>query len=106
MALAFPAYSPKRTQPEPGKSDCEANGNHYAAEAGLPGMIFPILFHASARKTESHHEENDSCNFEPELVGGASEGASGGAHPAHDRAQRAVAAGLLSSHPCHSADLS
>jgi hypothetical protein len=69
-------------------------------------MVFPILLHACARKTESHHKENDSRNFEPELVGGAPEGASGGAYPAHYRAQRAVAAGLLSSDPRHSADLS
>jgi hypothetical protein len=39
-------------------------------------------------------------------VGGASEGTSGGAYAAHYRAQRAVAAGLLSSNPRYSADLS
>ena len=106
MALAFPAHSPKRAQPEPGKCECETNGNRYPAEARLTGMVFPILFHACAPEAESHHKKNDSCNFEPELVGGTSKGAGGGAHGAHDRAQRAVAAGLLSCDPRHSADLS
>jgi len=69
-------------------------------------MVFPILFHARARKTQSHYEENHSCHLEPQLVCGAPEGPSGGADGAHHRAQPAVAAGLLAGNPRHRSELS
>jgi hypothetical protein len=59
-------------------------------------MVFSVFLHRGTGKGEGHEEEDESGNLEPQLVSGAPYGAAGGADPAHDRVERAVASSLAS----------
>ena len=51
-------------------------------------------------------EENQPGHLEPQLVGGAPEGSTRGADPAHDGTEGAAASRLLAGHASHHAQLS
>ena len=68
------------------------------AKPGPGGMIFPVLLHGGAGKAESHDEEKESGNLEPQLVQNLAERSNRRACRLADRAQGPAAPGLL---PCH-----
>ncbi len=57
-------------------------------------MVFPVLSRRGRGKAEGHDKEEKSHDLEPQLVSGAPDRAAGGANPAHDGLERAVASGL------------
>ena len=64
------------------------------------------LANGASGKAESHDEEEESHDLEPQLVSGAPYGAARGADAAHDRVKRAVAPSLASRDLGHDPQLS
>ncbi len=92
-------HLPERADSKPGKRYCEANRNRYAPPPRLPAMVFPILFCRGARETQSHNQEHNPCNLQPQLVQYAAESPPGSGGGLGGRAHRPAALGQLRCHP-------
>jgi hypothetical protein len=68
-------------------------------------VIFTVFLESRAGEAERYEQENNSRDFQPQLVYGVGKRSAGGASRAHQRVEGAAALRLLASHAGHDSSL-